>query len=78
MANLRKFDWEKGERSDEPNYKVNTRPDGTQYVIWEEDLDTIILNEDNIAELANALGYELVKKQSSSRDKQSSSRDKQE
>ena len=35
--------------------------DGTPYVIWDEDLDTIILTVQELNTLANLLGHHLVK-----------------
>ena len=34
--------------------------DDGQYVVWSEDLDTVVIGREDLKVLANALGYDLV------------------
>jgi len=59
MANLYKYNIDT-EEFDRKNYEIKER-DGKQFAIWQEDLDLIVLSKSQIAELAKAMGYTLVK-----------------
>ena len=62
LLSLCKFDDETCEDTDEPNYEVRVFSDGTKFISFQEGLGSC-LTEDDLANLANILGYELVKKE---------------
>ena len=43
-----------------PNYKVDTLQSGMKVVIWTEDLDVVILDANEVKELAKALGLKII------------------
>ena len=60
MARLFNFDYSNNDDGEKkPNFKVMER-DGHRYVAWSEDLDVVIINQEELSVLANALGYNLV------------------
>ncbi len=58
MARLWKYNSEE-EGETEPNFEVRER-NGRRYLVWDENLDVIAIDEEELEVLAEALGYKLT------------------